>query len=139
MLPLGADSVAAGIALAGRCANVDYGLTCISEPCGRRFSGDETGFGARLASKGDAFTGIKRADTASVEIYSMFGNSLHDGKEILGASRESPDSRLRPSHDCTSSPETKGWSAPDPRRSFSLNGLNFGAGNVSSANRFALE
>jgi hypothetical protein len=66
----------------------------------------------------------------------MSGNSLHDGKEIFGAQRESPDSRLRPSHDCTSSPETKGGSAPDPRWSFGLDGSNFGAGNVSSANSF---
>ena len=72
------------VQMAGRCADVDYGLTCISEPCGRRFSGDETGAGA-LASKGDAFTGIKRADSASLENYSMFGNSLHDGREIFGA------------------------------------------------------
>jgi hypothetical protein len=36
-----------------------------------------------LRAWGDAFTGIKRADTASVENYSMFGNSLHDGKEIF--------------------------------------------------------
>ena len=28
-------------------------------------------------------TSIKRADTASVENYSMFGNSLHDGKAIF--------------------------------------------------------
>ena len=32
-----------------------------------------------IASKGDAITGISRADTASVESGSMFGNSLHDG------------------------------------------------------------
>ena len=68
----------------------------------------------------------------------MSGNSLHDGKEIFGAQRELPNSRLRPSHDCTSSPETKGESAPDPRWPFRRDGLNFGEENVSSANEFAL-
>ena len=93
---------------------IDYRLTGIPEPCGCRFSGDETGAGA-LASKGDAITGIKRADTASVENYSMSSDSLHDGKELFHAQRESPDSRLRPSHDCASSAETEGGPAPDPR------------------------
>ena len=40
-----------------------------------------------VASKGDAFTGIKRADTASVENYSIFGNSLHDRKRYSGTAR----------------------------------------------------
>ena len=51
-------------------------------------------FALDVASKGDTITGINRADTASVENCSMFGNSLHYGKEIFGAQRESPDSRL---------------------------------------------
>jgi hypothetical protein len=57
-------------------------------------------------------------------------------KRYSCALRESQDSRVRPSHNCTSSPETRAGSAPTPRRSFGLNGLNFGAGNVSSANSF---
>ena len=43
-----------------------------------------------IASKGDAITGINRADSASVENYSMFGNSLHDGKAIFGRFHEPP-------------------------------------------------
>ena len=39
-------------------------LTDTSKPCGHRFSGDLTGFGA-LASEGRCVTGIKRADTAN--------------------------------------------------------------------------
>ena len=41
-------------------------LTDTSEPCGHRFSGDLTGFGA-LASEGRCVTSIKRADTANVK------------------------------------------------------------------------
>ncbi|TND02554.1 MAG: hypothetical protein FD118_1918 [Rhodocyclaceae bacterium] len=66
----------------------------------------------------------------------MFGNSLRGGKTILGAQRESPDSRLRPSNDCTSSQEVRGGAAPDSRRSFGLDEVNFGAGGVSSVNSF---
>ena len=40
-------------------------LTSTSRPFGHRLSGDLTGFGA-LASEGRCVTGIKRADTASV-------------------------------------------------------------------------
>ena len=42
-----------------------------------------------IASKGDAITGINRADTASVENYSMSGDSLLDGKAIFGSLHES--------------------------------------------------
>ena len=88
-----------------------------------------------VASKGGAIARISRADTASVENGSMSCNSLHDGKPY-SAHIESPDSRLRPPQYCTGSPETMAGFAPDPRRSFGLDGLSFGAGNVSSANSF---
>jgi hypothetical protein len=42
-----------------------------------------------LASKGDAITGIKRADTASVKPCSMSGDPAHDGKSMLRAPRGS--------------------------------------------------
>ncbi len=88
-----------------------------------------------VASKGGAIARISRADSASVENGSMSCNSLHDGKPY-SAHIESPDSRLRPPQYCTGSPETMAGFAPDPRRSFGLDGLSFGAGNVSSANSF---
>ena len=42
-----AGRIAAAIVLAGRCADFDRRLTCISEPCGCRFSGDRAGACAR--------------------------------------------------------------------------------------------
>jgi hypothetical protein len=42
-----------------------------SKPCGHRFSGDLTGFGA-LASNGRCVTSIKRADTANVSQSNSF-------------------------------------------------------------------
>lgn len=53
---------------------VTFFLTCIPDPCGRRLSGDLSGFNGALASigigtsvrtLGDATTGINRADSAS--------------------------------------------------------------------------
>lgn len=61
----------------------------------------------------------------------MSGNSLHDGKEISGALRESLDSRLRQSHDCTSSPEAEGESAPESRRSIGTDGRTVGQGMLA--------
>jgi hypothetical protein len=51
-----------------------------------------------LRALGDAFTGINRADTASVEIYSMSGNSLHYGKRY---SAHSANSQTRGWDHCT--------------------------------------
>jgi len=44
-------------------------LTAISEPCGRRLSGDEAGSKGALASKRRCVTSIDRADTASVKAF----------------------------------------------------------------------
>jgi hypothetical protein len=51
-------------------------LTITSKPCGHRFSGDLTGFGA-LASEGRCVTGINRADTASVEHLQLLLDARH--------------------------------------------------------------
>jgi hypothetical protein len=61
-------------------------LTRTSEPCGHRFSGDLTGFGA-LASKGRCVTSINRADSANVELSSMSGDSARDGNDIMRLQR----------------------------------------------------
>lgn len=74
----------AGRSLAGRCPNigcpdVDCRLTCISAPCGCRLSGDEAGRLRSLSrAKADAFTGIRRADTASGKRCSTSADSAQE-------------------------------------------------------------
>jgi hypothetical protein len=61
-----------------RTSDVACRFTRISQPCGHRFSGDLTGFGA-LASKGRCVTGIRRADTANVKNDSILHDQARDG------------------------------------------------------------
>ena len=116
---------------------IDYRLTGISEPCGCRCRGDQSGSCARScehrAMRLRASSGLTQPACKTIRCSAIRCTMT---KRYSCALRESPDSRLRPSHDCTSSPETKEGSTPDPCWSLSLDGLNFGTGNVSSANSF---
>lgn len=107
---------------------IDYRLTGISEPRGCRCRGDQSGSCARSrehrAMRLRASSGLTQPAWKPIPCSAI---RCTMAKKYSCALRESPDSRLRPSHVCTSSAETKGRSALDPRRSFGLDGLNFGA------------
>ena len=136
---MGCGRTMAGARCQDAVQTIDYRLTGISEPCGCRCRGDQSGSCARSrehrAMRLRASSGLTQPAWKTIRCPAI---RCTMAKRYSCALRESPDSRLRPSHDCTSSPETTRESAPDPRWSFGQDRINCGARNVSSANELAL-
>ena len=106
-----------------------YRLTGISEPCGCRCRGDQSGSCARSrehrAMRLRASSGLTQPAWKTIRCSAI---RCTMAKRYSCALRESPDSRLRPSHDCASSQKTEGKPASDPHWSIGANWRTVGQG-----------
>ena len=92
----GRDRTAAGATWLDAVRTLTTGLRVSPSLAAAGFQEMRPALALDIASKGDAIAGISRADTASVENYSMFGNLLHDGKRYSAYSANRQTRRCDP-------------------------------------------